>query len=104
MFFGKFFGLTLGELDLNIWESIMTISILDSISLLHTGITTFAEKCIQGFQINHKENEKHVHSIIPLLTSLMHKYGYSKISAICKQAKGDAILLRELLKKEGYIS
>ena len=37
-------------------------------------------------------------TIIPLLTELMKRHGYSNISDLCKQAKGDRHVLRQLLK------
>lgn len=92
-----------GELDLNIWETIILVNILDSMELLINGISTFDEKCIQGFKVNKEINERNANTIIPLLTRLMHDYGYTKINEICKKALGDNEKLRELLKKENLI-
>lgn len=94
----------MAELDLNIWESTMVFSILDSIRSLSTAVTVFDEKCMRGFTIDQKVNERNADSIIPLLTRLMHQHGYSKISEICKQAGNDIPTLRALLNRQGFIS
>jgi len=96
-------GVTLGELDLNVWESLMVFSVLNSMNLLSNAIMIFDEKCVQGFLVNVHENREKVESIIPLLTRLMHKHGYSKISKACKESKGDNQRLRYLLKKQNLI-
>ncbi len=97
------YALGRGELDLNIWESLMVFSILDSIEILSSGLSAFEEKCVKGFQVNVTSNNENADSIIPLLTQLTHKYGYSKINEICKQAVGDFDKLRKLLKEKDLI-
>ncbi|MCK5157199.1 MAG: hypothetical protein KAQ69_12285 [Spirochaetales bacterium] len=92
-----------GELDLNIWESSMVFNILESIDLLSKGIQVFEEKCVHGFKVAEDKNNKNADSIIPLLTKLMQKYGYSKISSVCKKAADDPVELRRLLRKYEFI-
>ncbi len=89
-----------GELDLNIWETLLVVNILDSMELLMNGLRTFEEKCIQGFKVNIEINNRNAESIIPLLTKLMHQHGYNKINEICKKAVGDIEKLKRLLKEE----
>jgi len=89
-----------GELDLNVWESTMVFNILDSMSLLTTGMTVFATRCIQGFRVNRARNAANSNAITPLLTRLMREYGYSRVSETCKRAGGDLAKLRNLLAEE----
>lgn len=96
-------ALTHGELDLNIWETLMVVNILDSIQLLNNGISAFEEKCVREFKINKEINEMNADSLIPLLTRLMHEHGYKKINDICKKAIGDNKKLRKLLKEKNLI-
>ncbi|MCK4981787.1 MAG: hypothetical protein KAS17_02630 [Victivallaceae bacterium] len=86
-----------GELDLNVWESTAIFSILESMELLENAARTLGEKCISDLTVNTERNTANVQTIIPLLTDLMKRHGYSKVSKICKQAKGDIHLLRKLL-------
>ncbi len=92
-----------GELDLNVWESLVVFNILDSMSMLSNAAETLVDLCISGITVNLKKNDRHVNSIIPLLTDLMKVHGYSKISELCKQADGDIVLLRRLLKDSDLI-
>jgi aspartate ammonia-lyase len=78
-----------GELDLNVWESTMVFNILDSMSLLTTGLTVFATRCIEGFRVNRARNAANVNAITPLLIRLMREYGYSRVSETCKRAGGE---------------
>lgn len=92
-----------GELDLNVWESTLVFNILDSIDLLATAVKAFAEKCVAGFQVSGDRNDANVETMIPLVTRLMHKHGYSAISAICKEAAGDVKRLGQLLRERGFL-
>ena len=92
-----------GELDLNIWESVLLFNVLDSIGLLANAANTLAERCLEGVMVVPETNRRNADSIIPLLTELMKARGYSAVSRICREAGGDVQQIRELLKKEGWI-
>ena len=92
-----------GELDLNIWESVLLFNVLDSIGLLANAANTLAERCLEGVTVVPESNRRNADSIIPLLTELVKSRGYSAVSRICQEAGGDVQQIRELLKKEGWI-
>ena len=92
-----------GELDLNIWESVLLFNVLDSMGLLANAARTLAERCLEGVTVVPESNRRNANSIIPLLTELVKSRGYSAVSRICREAGGDVQQIRELLKKEGWI-
>jgi aspartate ammonia-lyase len=92
-----------GELDLNVWESLIVVNILDAMELLINAVSTLTEKCVHDLTINEDANRQHVQSIIPLLTQLTKKHGYSHINQYCKQAAGNLELLRQLLTENGLL-
>ncbi len=92
-----------GELDLNIWESLLIFNILDSMQLLANAATTMTQRCIREIAVLRERNIDHITSIIPLLTDLMKTRGYSTVSRICLEAEGDAQKIRHLLKQQGWI-
>lgn len=92
-----------GELDLNIWESVLVFNILDSMALLATGVAVFEKRCLEGLEVDRERNVRHAESIIPLLTELMREHKYSRLSDACKRSKGEAAVLRRILKEEGLI-
>ncbi len=91
-----------GELDLNIWESLLLFNVLDSMGLLANAAQTLAERCLAGMTVAPERNRSNADSIIPRLTELVKKRGYSAVSRVCREAGGDPRKIRDLLKKEGW--
>jgi aspartate ammonia-lyase len=89
-----------GELDLNVWESLVVVSLLDSIALLGPALTAFADACVVGIRPRRRRNEAHVNTIVPLLTRLAHQRGYGAITDICRRAGRDPDDIRRLLTEE----
>jgi aspartate ammonia-lyase len=89
-----------GELDLNIWESLIVFSILDALEDLATAASTFERKCLKNLTLDPDKNNRNAETIIPQLTRLKEKYGYAKIDEVCREARGDFKKIRELLKKK----
>ena len=92
-----------GELDINIWESTFVFNILEAMEMLTTAVMQFEERCIRGFVVNEERNSRNADSIIALLRRLTLRYGYSKISDVCRESYQDPDRLRELLRKRGYV-
>lgn len=86
-----------GELDLNIWESVMVTAVLVSMELLADAATTLAEKCLAGLKVNVAHNARNADTLVPFLVRLSRQHGYSRVNAVCKEAQGDVKLLHELL-------
>jgi len=86
-----------GELDLNVWESAVVFGVLGSMELLQDAADALCSRCIKGIQVDEQRNDDNVQTIIPLLTELMKRYGYSRVSEVCKQAGRDVSQLRDLL-------
>jgi len=86
-----------GELDLNVWESAMVFSILDSMGLLAEAVSVFEKKCVRLFKVNAVINDRNANSFIPMLMRATHKFGYACIEQICREAAGDYDRIRKLL-------
>ncbi len=87
-----------GELDLNVWESAVVCNVLDAMEILEVAVTRFDRDCVRGFTVAAEANARHVESLIPLLTRLMHRHGYSKVSDACKAGRGDPARIRRELR------
>lgn len=90
-------GVDHGELDLNVWESSMLVSILESMELLACGVEAFTRKCVLGMRPNPEVNNLHARTLIPRLTRLSRRHGYQRVTQVCKQAQGDPSILKALL-------
>ncbi len=86
-----------GELDLNIWESAVVCSVIESLELMEGAARTLADRCVDGLEVDAVRNNRHADSLIPRLTELMKRYGYARVSAVCAAAPGDPERLRVLL-------
>lgn len=86
-----------GELDLNIWESTIVFNILDSMSHLQEAVTSLRQNCIQGLKCASQKSRNLSELLIPQLTDLASKYGYSRVNELCKQADGNTDLLKQLI-------
>jgi fumarate hydratase class II len=66
------------ELDLNIWESLITCNTLDMTDLLATAMMSLADAAIEGLEVIPANNQKHLESPIRRWTELAKDSGYSE--------------------------
>lgn len=88
------------ELDLNVWESTVVFSVLESFELLGSGVRALDDLCVSGMAIDPRRNEANTRTTIPRLTRLAQRYGYSRISEICRRYMGDVEALKRALNEE----
>lgn len=86
-----------GELDLNIWESVMVFGILESMELLESAVEGLEKRCVTGIKVIAERNTTNAHTLIPELTELMKRHGYAAVSNVCSEAGWDIPRLRKLL-------
>jgi aspartate ammonia-lyase len=87
-----------GELDLNVWESIVINNILDAMTCLESGILVFTTHCLEGLEPNRERNKANINTIIPTVIRLKKLKGYSYASKIFKQTGGDLNAIRQHLR------
>jgi aspartate ammonia-lyase len=78
-----------GELDLNVWEATVVINILDAISAIENSVHLMRTKCVNGITVCIEKNEQNINSIIPLMTKIKMKKGYSFATNAYKESGGD---------------
>jgi len=88
-----------GELDLNVWESVVVFSILESMELLQSASEALAGKCLEGMAVNAQRNNQNARTLQSRLTELMKRHGYARVGELCKQAGMDLETLRDLLDR-----
>ena len=88
-----------GELDLNVWESLVVFSVLDAMSLLANACSTLADRCVGGLSVNAERSAAHADTSIPRLARLARAHGYARVNAVCRSAAGDAEALRKALEE-----
>ncbi|MCP4656721.1 MAG: aspartate ammonia-lyase [bacterium] len=93
-----------GELDLNVWESLIVFNTLDAMEHLANAATVLDGRCLRDLTVDEARSRAHAESMMPLLTRLVDEHGYARISELCRRAGGDLIELRRLLFAAGLMS
>ena len=92
-----------GELDLNIWESVIVCNILDAIDLLEMGITSFVKNCLNDMRINAEILEKYCSCSTSLVEKMSRIHGYEAVSKLCQRARMEKRNIKDVLREQGMI-
>lgn len=85
----------LGQLELNQNMPLIAFTLLESLNLLIKTNTIFAKKCIDGIKANEEKLKNRLQSSTAILTALLPKLGYEKLSEISKEIKGKNMTVKE---------
>ena len=80
-----------GELDLNVWESIILESLSESIRLMRRAIPRFVLGCVIGITVNAGVGRRNASSSLALSTALAEIFGYPAASRVAKHASSSGI-------------
>ncbi len=88
-----------GDLQLNAYEPVVGLTILESQKILGSGTKTFREKCIDGITINEDVNRKNLKTTMGIVTALNpvlgHQVGDKLVKEAMRTGKGILELVRE---------
>jgi fumarate hydratase class II len=90
-----------GQLELNVRIPLMARNLLQSIHLLSTASVAFAEKCIDGIEVNKEGAKRSAESTLAVATALNEHIGYDKATTIVQKAAESGRLLRDVALEEG---
>ncbi len=97
------FGGMQGHFELNVFKPLIGANVLRSIDLLATGMTSFAERCVDGIEPNRTRIKELVDRSLMLVTALAPEIGYDNAAKIAKQAHHDGTTLREAALASGLV-
>jgi aspartate ammonia-lyase len=95
-----------GQLELNVMEPVIAMSLFESIEQLSNGMRTLRTKCIDGITANEEVCKKMVENSIGIITALNPVLGYEVCSQLAKEALEtnagvyDLIIGKNLLTRE----
>jgi aspartate ammonia-lyase len=100
---GNDYGVTVashaGQLQLNAYEPVAGISILESQHLLYTTSQAFRSKCVDGITVNEKVLANYMETTVGIVTALNPVLGYEKATELANEAyrsgKGILEIIRE---------
>jgi fumarate hydratase class II len=90
-----------GQFELNVRIPLIARNLLQSIHLLSTTSTVFAEKCVDGIKVNKKGCEGSAGATLATATALNEAIGYDKAAVIVKKAADSGRPLRDVALEEG---
>jgi fumarate hydratase class II len=90
-----------GQFELNVRIPLIARNLLQSIHLLSTATTGFAEKCIDGIEVNREGTKRSAEATLAVATALNEHIGYDKGTTIVTKASQSGRPLREVALEEG---
>ena len=90
-----------GQFELNVRIPLIARNLLQSIHLLSTASTAFAEKCVDGITVNKEGAQRSAESTLAVATALNDHIGYDKGAAIVKKSADSGRMLRDVALEEG---
>ena len=90
-----------GQFELNVRIPLIARNLLQSIHLLSTASLGFAEKCIDGIEVNKEGAKRSAESTLAVATALNEHIGYDKGATIVKRASESGRTLRDVAIEEG---
>jgi fumarate hydratase class II len=90
-----------GQFELNVRIPLIARNLLQSIHLLTTASTLFAEKCVEGIEANREGCERSAEGTLATATALNPFIGYDKGAEIVKDASASGRTLREVARDHG---
>jgi fumarate hydratase, class II len=90
-----------GQFELNVRIPLIARNLLQSLHLLSTASRVFAEKCVDGIQVNKAGAQASAGATLAVATALNGAIGYDKAAVIVKKATASGRPLREVAIEEG---
>lgn len=98
------FAAEAGQLQLNVMEPVIAVSLNESIDLLVNAIRTLDEKCIQGIVANEKTCFDAVMRSVGIITLLDPILGHAKCDEIGKQCIAENKTIQEVVLEQGLLT
>jgi fumarate hydratase class II len=90
-----------GQFELNVRIPLIARNLLESLRLLTSTSRVFAEKCVDGIDVNRKGTAASAGATLAVATALNGAIGYDKGTAIVKKATESGRPLRDVALEEG---
>ncbi|MEP2776814.1 MAG: class II fumarate hydratase [Luteolibacter sp.] len=89
-----------GQFELNTYMPLLGQTVLQSIRLLASASTAFAEKCVSGIIANEARCQELIEQSLSMVTSLVPLIGYDKAAAIAKESIKTGKTVRHLCEEK----
>jgi fumarate hydratase, class II len=90
-----------GNFELNVRVPLIARNLLDQIKLLSSTTRLFAEKCVEGIEVNREMTDRHAEATLASATALNPHIGYDRGAEIVKEAAATGKSAREVAREKG---
>ncbi len=98
------FAASQGQFELNVFQPLFALNILDSLRLLADSVRSFTSHCIEGIRVNETKVEHLLQSSLMLVTALSPHIGYDRAAQIAEHAFDHDTTLRESAVALGLVN
>jgi fumarate hydratase, class II len=98
------FAASQGQFELNVFQPLFALNILDSMRLLSDAILSFTHHCVEGIQVNEAKVEQLLQSSLMLVTALTPHIGYDSATHIAEYAFQHDTTLRQAALALGKVN
>lgn len=86
-----------GQLELNAFLPLIAYNLLESLDLLHRGVTMFIERCLRRVTINTEQSQYWLEKSFSLATAVAPYLGYHVASEVAREAGERGVTVRDVL-------
>jgi aspartate ammonia-lyase len=93
-----------GQLELNAYEPIEGLSILESQDLLYKTSILFRKKCVDGITVNQKQLAHYMDTTVGIVTALNPVVGYDKATELANEAYKSGKGILEIIREQHVLT
>ena len=93
-----------GQLQLNAYEPVEGLAMMESQKLLYAVSATFRTKCVDGIAVNEKVLEKYMEETVGIVTALVPVLGYDKATELANEAYKENKGLIEIIREKKVLT
>ncbi len=93
-----------GQLQLNAYEPLVAIAVLDSQRLLANTMETFRTRCVDGITVNADTLEGYIERTVGIVTALNPVIGYDRATELAKEAYSTNKGILEIVREKGILT
>jgi fumarate hydratase class II len=97
-------GAIRGQLELNVFIPVIAHNLLESIRLLAAVSVLFAQRCVDGIELDEERVRAGVERSLAMATALVPRIGYDRAVALAKEAWQSGRTVREVAEEQGVLS
>src|ERR1700739_650533 len=93
-----------GQLELNAYEPIEGLAIMESQDLLHNASAAFRTLCIDGITVNEKVLARYMETTVGIVTALNPIIGYDKATELANEAYSSGKGILEIIREKHVLT